>query len=291
MLLSPKDAEEFRAYKRKKKIEEIMSGMAKAESSLLSGDDVPKVCERALRLKQSAVKTTISRLPQIRELLKNSRVKADVLIGGFGETLTRVKVYEARLAMRMQAKELTFTPSSFGLSHCRFEEIRRELRVLRRISGKTTMKVGVDDSLSPTTLSRVARIASEVGAEFFCVPYYEGCERLRYELAGGCKLEVCGVEDTETFKRLLANGVGRITSERVWEIYNEWMKEADKLPEYQPMLSGTEKILLAEKPSDVGVREAEPSTVLPLTNDSESLPKADTETLRCGMEGSDLKFL
>lgn len=287
LMLSPKDAEEFRAYKRKKKIDEIMSAMSKSESSLLSGDDVPKVCERALRLKQAAVKTTVSYLAQVRALLKNSRVKADVLVGGFGETLTRVKVYEARLALRMQAKELTFVPSSLSLSHCRFEEVRRELRVFRRASGKTTMKVYVDGSFSPTTLSRVARIAGEVGAEYFCVPYYAGCERLRYELTGGCKLEVCAVETAETCKRLLANGVGRITTERIWEIYNEWMKEADKLPEYQPIVPRTGQISDDEEIEKLDCAEM-PSEELP---SGETVKIGDAATLRCGTDGSDLKFL
>jgi hypothetical protein len=134
MVLSPKDAEEFRAYKRKKKIDEIMAAMAKSESSLMSGDDVQKVCERAIRLKQAAVKVPLSRLMQANEVLKNSKIKLDVVIGGTGETLTRVKVYEARLAMRMQASELTFILSPLSLSHCRFDEIRRELRALRRIA-------------------------------------------------------------------------------------------------------------------------------------------------------------
>jgi len=296
MVLSPKDAEEFRAYKRKKKIDEIMAAMAKSEASLLSGDDVAKVCERALRLKQAAVKMPISKLSQAREALKNSRVKLDVVIGGTGETLTRVKAYEARLALRMQASELTFIPSPLSLLHCRFDEIRRELRALRRIAGKTTVKIWLDSSLPMTTLSRIARISSEVGVNFFSVPYFEGCEKLRYELSGGCKLDVCDVETLDVFKKMIMVGVGRITTERIWEIYNEWMKEAEQIQSYQPIAPKTQ-----EKPTEVVENKPETQDSplgqqpqqLPLLDGGQSsaTPTSDVEGLRCSMEGSDLKFL
>lgn len=288
MVLSPKDAEEFRAYKRKKKIDEIMSAMSKSEASLLSGDDAAKVCERALRLKQAAVKTTTSRLIQARELLKNSRVKLDVVIGGTGETLTRVKAYEARLAVRMQARELTFVPSRLSLEHCRFDEVRRELRALRRVAGKTTMKVWVDAALPPTTLSRAARIASEIGANYFCVGYYDGCEKLRYEMTGGCKLGVCDVETLESFKKMILVGAGRVTTECVWEIYNEWMKEADKIPDYRPIEHKAEERAVA--PTETKEPERTDAEKLPPMSGEGDAPKISAE-LRCSAEGSDLKFL
>ncbi len=296
MVLSPKDAEEFRAYKRKKKIEEIMAAMAKSEASLLSGDDVQKVCERALRIKQAAVKMPISKLTQAREALKNSRVKLDVVIGGTGETLTRVKAYEARLAIRMQASELTFIPSPLSLLHCRFDDVRRELRALRRIAGKTTMKVWLDSSLPMTTLSRLARIASEVGVNYFSVPYFEGCEKLRYELSGGCKLDVCDVETLDVFKRMIMVGVGRITTERIWEIYNEWMKEAEQIQSYQPIAPKTQEKPAETAESKSALQESplgETPKPLPLLDGGQSAasPTSDVEGLRCSMEGSDLKFL
>jgi deoxyribose-phosphate aldolase len=287
MVLSPKDAEEFRAYKRKKKIDEIMAAMAKSEASLMSGDDVQKVCERAIRLKQAAVKMPISRIMLAKEALKNSKIKLDVVIGGTGETLTRVKAYEARLAIRMQASELTFIPSPLSLSHCRFDEIRRELRALRRIAGKTPVKVWVDSALPMTTLSRVARIASEVGINYFAIPYFEGCEKLRYELTGGTKLDVCDVETLDVFKKMVLVGVGRITTECIWEIYNEWMKEAEKIQSYQPPVMPK----LEEKPQETPLAEPIPKP-LPVLEGGQNAPSgSDVEGLRCRMDGSDLKLM
>ena len=92
MFLSPQDAEEYRAYKRRKKVEEIMSAIAKSEASLLNGEDPQRVCERAIRLKQAAIKVPPSWLPKAKTYLGGSKVKIDCVIGGNGETLTKVKV-------------------------------------------------------------------------------------------------------------------------------------------------------------------------------------------------------
>ena len=54
--LTQKEAEEYCAYKRQKKISEIMMAMRRTESALSINESAVKLCEQALRLRQAAVK-------------------------------------------------------------------------------------------------------------------------------------------------------------------------------------------------------------------------------------------
>ena len=222
------EAEEYRNYKKKKKQSEIADAFTLSESSIVSGVDVRRVCERAVRLRQPTIRVPLTKITQAVYYLAGSNVKMDCVVGGDGETLSKVKVCEARLAVRSKATEITLVVTPSFVENCRYGEIRKELRKVRRQIGRRDLKVRVDFLASPTALSRVARIASETGAKFFSVPYYNGCERLRQELSGGCRLEVSDVNELADYRHLRAVGVARIVTDRAWEMYNEWIaKEAD----------------------------------------------------------------
>ena len=62
--LTPNEAEEYRAYKRKKQVAEVTGAFARSESSILNGEDIQRVCERAVRLRQAAVKLPLTRVWQ-----------------------------------------------------------------------------------------------------------------------------------------------------------------------------------------------------------------------------------
>ena len=126
------------------------------------------------------------------------------------------------------AKEITVavTPSLFD--YCRYLDITKELKQVKKAVGKAALKVRVEKISSPTALSRLARISSEVGAKYFSVPYFSGCERLRLDLTRGCGLEVTGVERLETYQTLHEKGIERIVTDKAWEIYNDWMREAQE---------------------------------------------------------------
>ncbi len=235
VFLNGKDADEYRAFKRRKKMTEVALSIARSEGSLFCGEDVQRVCERALRLKQAAIRLPLSKIAQAKSYLANGAVKLDCAVGGGGETLSRVKAYEAKLAVKKGAKEITvpLTPSLFD--GCRYHEIRKELKVLKKAVGKAALKVRVEKISSQSALSRVARICSEVGAAYLCVPFFVGCERLRLDLTNGCLLEVYDVERMETFKKLTENGVERISTDKAWEIYNDWMREACETPILSPV--------------------------------------------------------
>lgn len=229
MFLSAQDAEEYRAYKRRKKVEEIMSAIAKSEASLLHGEDPQRVCERAIRLKQAAVKAPPTWLPQAKTYLGGSKVKIDCVIGGNGETLTKVKTYEMRVALRGGARELTVMVSPSLLVQGKFAEIKKELKKLSRVAKKAVFKVWVHSDYSFATLSKMARVCCETGVKYFCVPYFTGCEKLRFDLTNGCQMEISEVENLSDYRKLCEAGVGRIVTCNVWEIYCEWMKEADQI--------------------------------------------------------------
>lgn len=292
LLLSPKDAEEYRAYRKQKKINEIMSAIARSETPIDVKSDAERIYDRAVRLRQAAVKVTPRGLLQAQNRLVKSTVKLDCLIGGDGEMLAKVKAYEARAARRLHASELTVVLPPSLLLACRYSEIKRELRKIKRAAKKVTLKVWIDKNHPYMTIARTARICCEVGAQYFCIPYFAGCERLRCDLTGGCKLEISEVETLDDFKKMTAAGVERIVTSHIWEIYSEWMKEAEKIS------------FAVEKPSTPAPVKQE-TKALPVVNEPKtpsgekvSAPpltvraKTDSETdYRCRLEGTELKFL
>ena len=134
VMIPEKEAEEFRAYKRQKKLEEVTRGIAKSQSSLLSGEDVQRVCERAVRLKQPAVRLPASKLFQAKYYIAGRAVRMDCLVGGNGETATKVKLCETRLALRKKAKEITLVVTPSWLDCCRYNEIRKEIKAVQRLT-------------------------------------------------------------------------------------------------------------------------------------------------------------
>ncbi len=228
VVLSYKDAEEYRSYKRRKKLSEITNAISASGASLFTGQEVQKVCERAIRFKQASVRLPITKLSQANYYLTGSRVKIDCVIGGAGETLAKVKAYEGKLAVRRGAKEITLVVTPSLLDSCRYSEIRKEIKRVKRSVKKACLKVRVESVLAFAVLSRVARLACEVGANYFSVPYFLGCERLKMDMSRGCGLEVTGVEKTEDFQRLIQAGASRIVTDRADEIYAQWLKSAEE---------------------------------------------------------------
>ena len=271
VFLNGTDAEEFYAYKRKKRAVEIAERITRSEGSLMGAEDVQRVCERARRLKQKAVQLPLTKLSQAKYYLSGSDVKLDCVIGGTGETLAKVKTYEAKCAVKNGAKEITLKISPSYVDACRFTEIRREIKRVKRAARKAVVKVAVENGCTPTALSRAARMASEAGAKYFCIPYFSGCEKLRLDLTGGCQLQVGGVTDVAAFKRLADLGVQRIVTDNAWEIYNDWLKEESEKQSPQ-----TPKV--EEKPKTI-VKAALESAVGNPQND-----------YRCRLEGTSLKF-
>ena len=249
--ISRREAEEYRTYKRKKLQADIATALARSEGSILNGEDAGRVCERAIRLRQAAVKVPLTRLAVASRYLAKSKVKLDCVVGGTGETLTKVKMLEARLAAKKKAAEITLVVAPSLVDGCRYSEIRREVKKVRRAVGKVPLKIRVEQTTSLTTLARIARIACETGAKFFSVPYFDECFRLSVNFTRGCALEVSGVDDADVFRKLSRAGVARIVTDRGFEIYAEWLKKGyeelvaqsvnDEKKEKAPMQAGQDK--------------------------------------------------
>lgn len=302
ILLSPSDAEEYKAYKRQKKVSEIMSAVSRTEANLLKGENIQRGCERAVRLKQSAVKVFPSALSQAGLYLSGSIVRIDCVIGGSGETLPKVKQYEAKLAIKKKASELTLVIAPSLIESCRYGEIKREIKRIARVAKKVKIKIWVDKKYPYSTLAKLARIAGDVGVKYFSIPYFDGCERLRFDLRGGCLLEVSDVETIAQFKKLLSFGVGRVVTDKIWDMYSEWMLEADKINIAKPRTPELPTPAVAEQKQaqEAQAGKTEKTATLetkttPSSSESTSLKKDrayNPETdYCCRLEGSELKFL
>jgi deoxyribose-phosphate aldolase len=281
ILLSNSDAEEYRAYKKQKKISEITSAFARTETPLELKSSTERVCEHAIRLRQAAIKVNLRKLMQMKDRFSKTAIKLDCAIG-VGETVVKIKAQEIRLAKRMHAGEVSVEVPPSLLATCRFAEIKRELKKLKRVAKKTVFKVCVDKNYPYDTIARVARMASDIGAQYFSVPYFPACEKLRMDLVGGCKLEVSEVENLADFKKMIGAGVGRVVTTRVWELYSEWMKETEKIVAFAPK---TEEEKLKKEPLPE-VKRVE-HTPLPPALPVRMNPETD---YRCRLEGTELKF-
>ncbi len=297
--LSRKEAEEYCAYKRQKKISEIMSAMRRSESELTYQISGVKLCERASRLRQISVRMTPSDLSGRGEIFKQSPLKIDCVIGGNGETFAKVKAYEAKCAIREGAKELTLVLTPSLLESCRYQELRKEIRRVCRVAGKIPVKARVEKVYPQSTLTRLARLCCEMGAKYFSVPYFEGCHLLQAELSKGCLLEVYGVEKLTEFKEMTGAGMGRVVTSHAWEIYTEWLKEVEEIVFSQPVSTPSAKptpplpsitasvLLKAKEPTK---KEDAPSPLQTATKPP-VVGQKDSETdYHCHLEDGKLKF-
>jgi hypothetical protein len=203
----------------------------------------------------------------------------DCWIGGNGETLTKVKAYETRLARKMGATELTLVLTPSWVEACRYAEIRKEIKRIKRVAKTTPLKVWLDRQYPYSTVAHLARLGAEVGVQYVSVPYFAGCERLRFELFGDCRLEVFGVETLADFKKMVGAGVGRIVTARAFDFYKQWMKEAEEIRYIPPKIETIKPEKTGEKPKD---SEKVEQNIPAKSPEIERRPK---------MEGGELKFL
>ena len=109
ILLSPAEAEEFCAYKRQKRISEVLSALTRAELSAgqgISPAELKKISDAASRVNAAAVRVGPLYVAALKGM-PGFRAAVDCIVGGTGETLAKVKAYEAKLAVRAGAGEIT----------------------------------------------------------------------------------------------------------------------------------------------------------------------------------------
>ena len=227
--LTNDEAEEYCAYKRQKKVAEIMLAFRRTESVLTTGDSAVKLCEQALRLRQAAVRLTPSELLYRGENFIKNGVKVDCIVGGNGETFPCVKAYEAKKSVKAGATEITLVWTPSLILNGRYAELKKELKRVRKAVKRITLKARVEREYPQAVLERLAHIASEQGAQYFSLPYFPGCEGLQASLSGGCLLEASGIDSLSLFKQTIGAGVGRIILSNAFDRYTEWLKEVEKI--------------------------------------------------------------
>ncbi len=227
--ITQKEAQEYCAYKRQKKISEIMAAMRRSGSLLTENDSVPRLAERATRLKQACVRMQPTDILRRGEPFLKSALKIDCIVGGSGETFLSVKAYEAKKAVKAGAKEITLLLTPSAIAGCRYQELRKELKKLRRVTKGVILKARVSKAYPQATMARLVRLCAELRIDYFSLPYYEGCQHLQTEPLGRCLLEVSEVDNLVDFKKMAGAGVGRILTSHAWEVYSEWLKEVEEI--------------------------------------------------------------
>jgi hypothetical protein len=158
------------------------------------------------------------------------------------------------------------------------------------------LKVRTEKNCPLASLERLARICSELGVQYFSIPYFAGCERLQAECSRGCLLEVSGIDSLPIFKEMAGAGMGRMMVKRAWELYSEWLKEVEQIVVEKVEQTPPAPIEDTMKKEDEKEEEKEKEEkdlppklpMLPLQTPPVSNPQTN---YRCHMEGSDLKFL
>ncbi len=252
--ITTQEAEEYCSFKKQKKLAEILSAMRKTTAYSQGVMDVTGLCERAHRLQMASVKTLPTLFLGYRDAFTRNGVSADCIIGGTGETFSKAKAYETKCAVRFGAREISLVLTPSFIANCRYAELKKEIKRVKRAAKKCVFKACVVNEYPYATLVRLARLTSEMGAQYFSVPYFAGCETLKTELSDGCQLEITGVKSLNDFKKTASSGVGRIVLANAWETYLEWTKEVEKITLNSPKTENqaktkTDEVVLVEKAS------------------------------------------
>lgn len=231
ILLSPTEAEEFCEYKRQKRISEVLSALSKAvlkaDGAELSPAELKKIADSAGRVNAASVRVSPLYVSFLRGALEGKGVALDCVVGGTGETVAKVKAYEAKLALRAGAREITLVLSRSALKNGRTGDTRREIKRVCRKAKRAVVKVAADKTLTYAEILRIGRLASECGAKYLSVGFFPDCGRLKRDLHDSCMLEVTEVETAADYKSLIAAGAERIGTSHAEEIYAELMHEAE----------------------------------------------------------------
>lgn len=229
VVLTPTETEEYCIFKKQKRISEVQASLSKSETDATVElfSDLKKSTDVAKKLCSSALRTTPNLLTKARSLLVGSSVYLDCIVGGNGETATKVKAYEAKYAVKNGAKEISLRLSSVAFKNGRIADIKKEIKKVRKKARRAPLKVIADKDMDEAELVKLAKLCEASGAKYVVVPFYTGAERLRSEIGSKCMLEITDVETASDYKELVLSGVERIATKKGLEIYDELMKEAE----------------------------------------------------------------
>lgn len=227
-MLSPIEAEEYCAYKRQKRVEEVRRAFLKAELETipLTLESLKKTCATALKLHVAAVRVTSEHVRAAKSLLGES-VGVDVAVGGDGSQATKVKAYETKYALRLGGREISLVLSEAMRKSDKTGEMKKEIAKIVKSAKRGLVKIALREETAISEIARIAKLVGESGGKFVSVPYFSGVEELRAAMGDCCMLEVREVSDAAQFKALVRAGVERISTARAEEIFAELMREAE----------------------------------------------------------------
>lgn len=243
LFLSPKEALEYCNFKREKFRAEAARAVSATTMDLRfikSGEEERKELLEALRLSVQTVMVTGSRLSVILPLLNGATV-ADVWVGGDGRANFKTKLYEMKNALQAGAKEITFAPDPVLVTEEKFSEIKKRIKHVKRKAKKIPLKIAVNSENSGA-FEKLCKVAADCGVGV-SIPYFNGVERLKASLLKSAFLQVTGVLDIVTFKRLRQSGVDRIGASNLPEIYETLLKEAEECALSVPIDGAGEKLV------------------------------------------------
>ena len=236
ILLSQEEAAEYHAFKRQKRVEEAKAALQKSEGEFygerheFSYAAFKKLCESAKKIGSCAVRVPSGFLPYARALLGESGVQIDCLVGGYGETATKVKAYECKYAFRQGAREISLVLSPSKIKEERWGEIKKEIKKIAKKCKKALLKVCVGAEVSYSQAVKISAMIAESGGKFLSLPFFSGVESLKRDIGDRVMLEVSKVQTVADYKTLLVAGVERIATDEGEEIASMLLKEAEKTP-------------------------------------------------------------
>ena len=232
IVLSPAEAEEYCAFKRQKRVEEVLAALKKTVISPLpdlSPAALKKCAEEAKLVQCPAVRVPPNKAAFMRGALSGSGAVTDCVVGGNGETTAKVKKYETKQAVLSGAGRITLILSPAAVKTGKWGEVKKDIKKVRRAAKKRPVIVALPEDFSKTcdtaVWKKIADLTSDCGGKYISVPFSQSVLGLRALLKDACMLEVTGVENTADFKALIAAGaesIGVIGAEKIRaELLNE----------------------------------------------------------------------
>ncbi len=229
-VLSQAEEAEYREFLRTKREAEIALLLRRLVVDLSGESDrfaLKAGVESAVRLSAAGVLVSPMQVALVKKLLKKSGPRLMALIGGTGESLPSVKKLEAKRALRQGAEEIVLTISTYSLKNGAAQNVRRELRTVRRAARRAVFSAALfDRRLSREEVLFGVREAAEAGAD----GAYLAAEAEAVEAASesGLSLGAARAENAEQLKLLVKAGAGRVLTMQAERIAEELRLQSER---------------------------------------------------------------
>lgn len=130
--------------------------------------DIEKLCDEAIKYKFSSVKVLPYYVPLAVELLKNTNIEVDSMVGfNTGLSTTRTKEFEAIDSINEEANIITLVLNTSAIKNKDFSYIKEEIEEIRdSIDGKTLKAMFKMSNLTEKELIKLVNICNETFLNF-----------------------------------------------------------------------------------------------------------------------------